>query len=425
MAKKAREHDERKEYDEAYTCYINAIEGFVTAVKHEKEAKKKDILNAKANQLLDRATAVKQFLDRAKDQGGSGSGGSAQAQKGQQKKDDEENEKMKSQVDGAIVAEKPNVAWDDVAGLEGAKEALREAVILPIRFPQLFTGKRKPWRGILMYGPPGTGKSYLAKAVATESDSTFFSISSADIMSKWVGESEKLVRSFFQRARECKPAIIFIDEIDSLCGARGAGDNESSQRVKTEFLVQMQGVGNDDSGILVLAATNLPWQLDSAIRRRFERRIEIPLPDVAARAQMFKIHLGTTPNTLADEDFDLLAIKSEMYSGSDINVLVRSAIMEPLRTLQVAMHFKNCSGPDPDNPEVTIHNLLTPCGPGDPGAKEMTLLKVPDPKMVVPPPITMDDFTRAFRNARPSVCKEDIEEHKKVLFIFFIICCLI
>ena len=190
---------------------------------------------------------------------------------------------------GAILTDKPNVKWDDVAGLEGAKDALKEAVILPIKFPHLFTGKRTPWKGILLYGPPGTGKSYLAKAVATEANSTFFSVSSSDLVSKWMGESERcalttlqlreclltcffrLVKQLFQMARESKPAIIFIDEVDSLCGTRGEGESEASRRIKTEFLVQMNGVGHDDTGVLVLGATNIPWQLDNAIKRRFVR----------------------------------------------------------------------------------------------------------------------------------------------------------
>lgn len=159
--------------------------------------------------------------------------------------------------------------WEDVAGLEAAKESLKEAVILPIKFPHLFTGKRTPWRGILLYGPPGTGKSFLAKAVATEAKSTFFSVSSSDLVSKWMGESERLVKQLFQMARENKPAIIFVDEIDSLCGTRGEGESEASRRIKTEFLVQMNGVGNDMQGVLILGATNIPWALDVAIKRRF------------------------------------------------------------------------------------------------------------------------------------------------------------
>lgn len=228
-----------------------------------------------------------------------------------------------------------------MAGLEGAKEALKEAVILPIKFPHLFTGKRVPWKGILLFGPPGTGKSYLAKAVATEANnSTFFSVSSSDLMSKWLGESEKLVKNLFELARQHKPSIIFIDEIDSMCSARSDNENDSVRRIKTEFLVQMQGVGNDTDGILVLGATNIPWVLDSAIRRRFEKRIYIPLPELPARIVMFKIHLGNTSHVLTDENLRELAGKTEGYSGADIQIVVRDALMEPVRKVQSSTHFK-------------------------------------------------------------------------------------
>lgn len=136
-----------------------------------------------------------------------------------------ENNQLKGQVSEAIVTEKPNVKWEDVSGLENAKNALKEAVVLPIKFPEIFTGSRKPWKGILMYGPPGTGKTFLAKACATEAEGTFFSVSSSDLMSKYVGESEKLIKSLFNLAREKKPSIIFIDEIDSMCGNRSDGEN--------------------------------------------------------------------------------------------------------------------------------------------------------------------------------------------------------
>jgi len=174
-------------------------------------------------------------------------------------KEETETDKLEKKLANVILSDKPNVKWGDVAGLDAAKRALKEAVILPANFPQLFTGKRRPWKGILLYGPPGTGKSYLAKAVATEANSTFLSVSSSDLVSKWQGESEKLVKGMFQIARKKKPAIIFIDEIDSLCSARGEGENEASRRIKTEFLVQMQGVGKTHDGILVLGATNVPW----------------------------------------------------------------------------------------------------------------------------------------------------------------------
>lgn len=255
--------------------------------------------------------------------------------------EDPEKKKLQSKLSEAIVIEKPKVKWSDVAGLESAKEALKEAVILPIKFPHLFTGKRVPWKGILLFGPPGTGKSYLAKAVATEANnSTFFSVSSSDLMSKWLGESEKLVKNLFELARQHKPSIIFIDEVDSMCSARSDNENDSVRRIKTEFLVQMQGVGNDNDGILVLGATNIPWVLDSAIRRRFEKRIYIPLPEIPARLVMFKLHLGNTSHVLTDENLRELAVNTDGYSGADIQIVVRDALMEPVRKVQSSTHFK-------------------------------------------------------------------------------------
>ncbi len=190
------------------------------------------------------------------------------------------------------------------------------------------------------YGPPGTGKSQIARAVATECDSTFFSLSSADLMSKWQGESEKMVKNLFECARDQKPSVVFIDEIDSLCGSRGDGESESSRRVKTEFLVQLDGVGNDMSGILMLSATNCPWDLDSGIRRRFEKRLLIPLPCLEGRRAMVDIGIGDTPCQLSDQDKMVIAERTEGFSGADIGILCREALFQPITKCRKATKFK-------------------------------------------------------------------------------------
>ena len=141
-------------------------------------------------------------------------------------------------------------------------------------------------------------------------------------------------------ARENKPSIIFIDEVDALCGPRGEGESEASRRIKTELLVQMDGVGRDSKGVLILGATNIPWQLDAAIRRRFQRRVHISLPDLPGRMKMFELAVGTTPCDLKPTDYRKLGELSEGYSGSDIAIAVQDALMQPVRKIQTATHYK-------------------------------------------------------------------------------------
>lgn len=418
---KATEEDRNKNYEEALRLYEHGVEYFLHAIKYEAQGDKaKDSIRAKCFQYLDRAEKLKAYLKKGKKKPVKDGVGDSATKDDKSKhdssdsdSDDPEKKKLQAKLEGAIVVEKPHVKWSDVAGLEGAKTALKEAVILPIKFPHLFTGKRMPWKGILLFGPPGTGKSYLAKAVATEANnSTFFSVSSSDLVSKWLGESEKLVKNLFELARAHKPSIVFIDEVDSLCSARSDNESESARRIKTEFLVQMQGVGSDNDGVLVLGATNTPWILDSAIRRRFEKRIYIPLPDEHARLVMFKIHLGNTAHTLTEENLRALAGKTEGFSGSDISIVVRDALMQPVRKVQTATHFKRVSGPSPIDKMTICDDLLVPCSPGDQGAIEMTWVDLPGDKLYEPP-VTMHDMLKSLASTKPTVNDEDMRKLDK------------
>lgn len=409
--KKAIETDTAGDYDKAYTLYYSALELFMLALKWEKNQKSKEMIRGKVAEYMERAEKLKQHLNQndaanRKKPAAMGSNGKAAGGSGKGGNDDEEGEqdadskKLRGALAGAILSEKPNIRWEDVAGLEMAKEALKEAVILPIKFPHLFTGKRQPWKGILLYGPPGTGKSYLAKAVATEANSTFFSVSSSDLVSKWMGESERLVKQLFGMARENKPSIIFIDEIDALCGPRGEGESEASRRIKTELLVQMDGVGKDSKGVLILGATNIPWQLDSAIRRRFQRRVHISLPDTPARMKMFELAVGNTPCELSQADYKKLAELSEGYSGSDIAIAVQDALMQPVRLIQTATHYKPV--------EVDGQTKWTPCSPGDALAQEKSWTDL-DGDQLLEPPLKVKDFIRAIKASRPTVSGEDLK----------------
>ncbi|CAN8285635.1 unnamed protein product [Cochlearia groenlandica] len=410
--KQAVQEDNAGNYNKAFPLYMNALEYFKTHLKYEKNPKIREAITQKFTDYLRRAEEIRAVLDEGS---GSNGGDAAVATRPKNKHkdggggdggEDPEQSKLRAGLDSAIVREKPNIKWSDVAGLESAKQALQEAVILPVKFPQFFTGKRKPWRAFLLYGPPGTGKSYLAKAVATEADSTFFSVSSSDLVSKWMGESEKLVSNLFEMARESSPSIIFVDEIDSLCGQRGEGnESEASRRIKTELLVQMQGVGHSDDKVLVLAATNTPYALDQAIRRRFDKRIYIPLPEAKARQHMFKVHLGDTPHNLTESDFEYLGIKTEGFSGSDVSVCVKDVLFEPVRKTQDAMFFYKARD-----------GTWIPCGPRQPGAIQTTMQDLAAKGLaekIIPPSITRADFEKVLARQRPTVSKSDLEVHER------------
>uniref|UniRef100_A0A667Y9H5 Katanin catalytic subunit A1 like 2 n=1 Tax=Myripristis murdjan TaxID=586833 RepID=A0A667Y9H5_9TELE len=264
-----------------------------------------------------------------------------------------------------IYLHNPNVRWEDIIGLEDAKRTVKEATVYPIKYPRFFTGIRSPLKGLLLYGPPGTGKTMLAKAVATECNTTFFNISASSIVSKWRGESEKLVRVLFELARYYAPSTIFLDELDSVMGHRrssSGGEHESSRRVKAELLVQMDGLARSDDLVFVLAASNMPWELDHAMLRRLEKRILVGLPSEPARQVMISHWLPPLSSTGGVElqtelDYQTLAKETEGYSGSDIRLVCREAAMRPVRKIFDTLESHK-QGPS-DMPDIRLETVAT------------------------------------------------------------------
>lgn len=235
---------------------------------------------------------------------------------------------------GDILLSGTPVSFDDIAGLEFAKKCVIELIVWPMTRPDLFRGLRAVPKGILLFGPPGTGKTLIGKAIAHSCQATFFNISASSLTSKWIGEGEKAVRLLFQVAHERQPAVIFIDEVDSLLSARSADENESTRRIKTEFLVQLDGAGTDATArVLAIGATNRPDELDEGARRRFVKRLYIPLPDDAGRRQLIERLLMDTEHSLQEGDMMELVRRTKGYSGADLKALCTEAAMGPVRLI--------------------------------------------------------------------------------------------
>jgi transitional endoplasmic reticulum ATPase len=281
-----------------------------------------------------------------------------------------------------VLVEVPRVRWDDIGGLDHAKQELKEAVEWPLNYPEIFEAANiKPPRGILLYGPPGTGKTLLAKAVANESNANFISVKGPELLSKWVGESEKHVREMFRRARQVAPCIIFFDELDSLAPRRGGiGDSHVTERVVSQLLTELDGL-EELKDVVVIAATNRPDLIDPALLRpgRIERHIYIPPPDKESRKEIFKVHLRGKP--LADDvSIDELAEKTEGYAGADIEAICREAGM------------------------LAIREVIKPGMGKEEVKKAAEKLK-----------ITKRHFEEAIKRIKPSLTEEDLKRYEQIV----------
>jgi transitional endoplasmic reticulum ATPase len=234
-----------------------------------------------------------------------------------------------------VLVQRPNVGWEDIGGLQQVKEELAEAIEWPLKHADLFTeADVQPPKGILLYGPPGTGKTMIAKAVATTSEANFISIKGPELISKWVGESEKGVREVFRKARQAAPCVVFFDELDAVAPRRGGGsegDSHVTERVISQMLTELDGL-EDLKGVVVIGATNRPDIIDEALLRpgRFDRILEVPVPDIEARKQIFHIHTKKKPLD-SDVNLDKMVEMTEGMTGADIAALVNAAAMSAIK----------------------------------------------------------------------------------------------
>uniref|UniRef100_A0A915CM76 AAA+ ATPase domain-containing protein n=1 Tax=Ditylenchus dipsaci TaxID=166011 RepID=A0A915CM76_9BILA len=291
---------------------------------------------------------------------------------------DEDEKNIKDGLSSTILKEKPNVRFSDVAGCEDSKRVFKEAVMMPQLMPAHIRKNMDPWKGILLYGPPGTGKTMMAKALAGESNATFFSVKASDLISKWQGQSEKAIKQLFILASENRPAIIFFDEVDGLASKRSEDDTDSTRRIKTELFAQMDGLGNNGTrDISVIATTNVPWLLDEAIRRRFQN-LKVHYRRFLLRERIKAI----------DEKKDILinllgALHIFRRAWAEVKM---ETIANCFRHAKFVINTE-VSGPSPLDSTKWLNDLLLPCSPKDPLAIRMTLAQVKDRNKVIARPI--------------------------------------
>jgi len=426
--------DEQQAHAEALRLYKLGLEHIQTGLKYEKNLQTKEAMRKSLEKYVTRAETLHESLHGPlkPPPPGKGAGRPGAPPPSVQKPSGSNNNNggggtgpapggggdygpSEAEINSMFVIESPNVAWEDVIGIDTAKHCIGDSIEKPIRFPQFFQpgGLIEAWNGILLYGPSGTGKTMLARAVASKNKAKMMVISCSRVFKKWVGESEQTIRAIFAAARKATPlCIIFFDEFDSVGGQRNEDSSETSARTVTELLTQMDGIQPDkdstkpDARVIVIAATNLPWDIDAALKRRFSRRIYIPLPDRTGRLGIFRSYLKHHKEkggfvSVSDAELELVADSTEGYSSADIKTCCQDVANALLPKLESSTHFQQL----PDG-------RYLPCSPGAPGAIEKTGDVPPEEKMILPA-ITLRDLMNAIQTTSPSVDPATLERYEE------------
>ncbi|MBM4248093.1 MAG: AAA family ATPase [Euryarchaeota archaeon] len=311
----ARRKEEAGEKEAARDLYLQAAESYLNASKASSDKDEKEFRANMAQTFYGKAVSMRPQARRAQSSGGPGDGGA-------------DEEKLRE----VVPIEKPNINFANVGGLDAVKEEIRKAIVYPFRHPEIFElyGKRAG-EGILLYGPPGCGKTFIARAAAGECNANFLTMTISEILSKWVGDSERNVRAAFESARKYAPAILFFDEIDAVGGRRDEAREGYAKRLVNEMLINLDGVQGPLEKVLVLAGTNSPWDVDPALRRpgRFSKLVFVPPPDRVSRAQILRIHMKERPID-PSVDIDELSARTDGFSSADLAQICIEAADAPL-----------------------------------------------------------------------------------------------
>ncbi|XP_071173026.1 vacuolar protein sorting-associated protein 4B-like isoform X4 [Mytilus edulis] len=401
-AKKAREENRTAE---ALELYKKEIQHLIQEIKDESMvAEVKNKLKRQCSIYLSEAETLQKEL---KDKNGDGEKDENEEEEEEIACKESEDHQVERLVNDITESETPNVTLEDVCGCQDVKDKLKESIIMPIKFPQLFQGRRPTWKGILLYGAPGSGKTMIGKALAGQNpDVAYLRIVCSDLVCKYLEHQEKLIKQLFRKAGGLKPCIVFIEDFDCLFNEDELVINRI---VLTELMVHIQGIGLDNEDIHVILSAIKPWTIQRSVLRRLDKRMLVSLPDQEARRQIFIKNVKPLKNDVKDEDYLIFADKTEGYTGADISSIVRDAAMAPIRKIQNATHFKKVQGPSLTDPEVVVDDLLTPCASQDSMAIEMSWFDVSEDKLSEPT-VTNDDILKSLNGTKPSIDEDYLKK---------------